>query len=508
MDFKGLFSRGAPSKEDDEYFEDQEEQEEEFDNDQKSESDEDLDEIQELNRSFEEFLKPSHKDIESLKNLAKQEALASRKTKADDLFAAPTSLKEVGVSAKALQDLLLKFLFYHGELSGKELALRLHLPLYGIVDILLSALSDEHFIEVTGSTGIGGHNKIFRLSNKGTERSRDAIKFSSYVGPAPVPLNDYIRAVNEHYGETIITEEELRESYKDLVLDKEIFDQIGPAIYSGKSIFIYGPPGTGKTSIAERIIRGLKDTIKVPYAINIQGIPVRFFDYYQHIPADPNIRPGELIQQDTEHDYRWVEIKRPCIIVGTEFTLKSCEFQYDDNESSCEFPPTIKANGGLFMVDDFGRQRESPENILNRWIIPLEKQKDILAMRTGQQVVVPFKALVAFSTNLDPAKLIDAALLRRIAYKIKVDLPNLETYCQIFACQAEKMKIEWSDDILDYFIQTYYFKANRKMLASDPRDILERVIDMHRYKGLNPPYRLTREVIDRACKIFFMGISS
>lgn len=424
-------------------------------------------------------------------------------TKEQDFFAPPTNIKETGIPQIALQDLLLKCLFYQSNANGKELAQKIRLPLHSVVDPLLMKLSEEKFLEVTGSSGLGGHNKMYRLTTAGYKRAEDILKVSNYVGPAPVSLDDYMEAVG-HYKTLDFTEAELKAAYKDLILSEAAFEQIGPAIISGKSIFVYGPPGTGKTSVAERITRCYGDSIMVPYAVNIQGIPVRFFDFFLHKATDKNISPGVYPAIEQTKDARWIEIKRPCIVVGPEFTVASSDLQYDPSGPSYQFPSTIKANGGVFVVDDFGRQKENPETLLNRWIIPLEKQRDILNLKTGQQVSIPFKVFTVFSTNLDPKQLVDDAFLRRLAYKIKIDYPSLETYCQIFANEADKANINWSDDILDYFIQTYYFKASRPLRACDPRDVLAKVVDKCRFKRLKLPFELTKELVDYACKSYFV----
>lgn len=426
-------------------------------------------------------------------------------TKEQDFFAPPSSMKDVGLSPISIQDLLLKCLFYQSTASGKELANRVRLPLHSIVDPMLMKLAEEKFVEVTGTSGLGGFNKNYRLTNIGYSRAQDVLKVSNYVGPAPVSLADYTEAVTKYYGEINFTEQDLRAAYKDLVISELAFEEVGPALTSGKSMFLYGPAGTGKTSIAERITRCYKSPIKVPYAINVQGIPMRFFDYFLHQPTDTSIQPGSLPPLRADFDNRWIEVKRPCIIVGPEFTITSADLQYDPDGPSYQFPSSVKANGGVFVVDDFGRQKEPPETLLNRWIIPLDKQKDILSLRTGQQITVPFKVFTVFSTNLDPKKLVDDAFLRRLAYKMKVDFPSLEGYCQIFANEADKSSIKWSDEILDYLIQTHYFKAQRPLRACDPKDLLARVTDICRFKRLKAPYELSKELLDRAVKSYFVG---
>ena len=427
-------------------------------------------------------------------------------TKEEDFFAPPSGLKDVGLKKVAIEDLLLKFLYYQRQVSGKELASMIRLPLHTIVDPIMMGLSEEEFIEVTGTKGLGGHNRDYRLTRKGGERAENAMQMSTYVGPAPVSLSDYIDSVNR-YPRIQFTDQLLREAYKDLVIDEKTFEEVGPALYSNKSMFLYGPAGTGKTSIAERINRCYKDTIRVPYCINIQGTPIRFFDFFLHTPANKNLQPGSLPPMEPNLDARWIEIQRPCIIVGPEFSIASTDIQLEQSGTNYQFPQTIKSNGGVFIVDDFGRQKESPEVLLNRWIIPLDKQKDILTFpKTGQQFSVPLKAFIVFSTNLDPKQLVDDAFLRRLAYKLKINFPSLETYCRIFASEAQKAGLMWQDDSLDYLIQAHYVKDGRPMRACDPKDLLARVTDILKFRGVKKfPQELTKELIDRACKSYFVG---
>ena len=426
-------------------------------------------------------------------------------TKEQDFFAPPSGMHDLGLSPISVQDLLLKCLFYQSTGTGKDLANQIRLPLHSIVDPMLMKLTEEKFLEVTSTTGLGGFNKNYRLTSSGYNRAENVLKSSNYVGPAPVALADYIEAVTQHYGELNFSEEDLRKAYKDLVLSEKTIDEIGPAIISGKSLFMYGPAGTGKTSVAERITRCYATTIKVPYAIQVQGVPMRFFDYFQHKPIDKTVQAGTFPALKADQDNRWIEVQRPCIIVGPEFNIASADLQYDPEGPSYQFPSSIKANGGVFVIDDFGRQKEQPETLLNRWIIPLEKQKDILSLKTGQQITVPFKVFAVFSTNLDPKKLIDDAFLRRLAYKIKIDFPSLETYCQIFANEAEKANIKWEDADLEYLIQTHYSKAGRPLRACDPRDIFARATDTCRFKKVKAPFKLTKELIDKACNSYFVG---
>jgi hypothetical protein len=426
------------------------------------------------------------------------------KTKEEDFFAPPSGLKDVGLSPIAIQDLLLKCLFYQSNATGKELASKVRLPLHSIVDVMLMKLNEEKLVEVMGTSGLGGFNKNYRLTSSGYNRAQDVLKVSNYIGPAPVSLADYNKAVSE-YPPLDFDNKTLRAAYKDLVMSESAIEQFGPAILSGKSMFLYGPAGTGKTSVAERITKCYKSTIKVPYAVNIQGMPVRFFDYFLHKPVEENLQPGVMPALRQDFDNRWIEIRRPCIIVGPEFNVASADLQYDPDGPSYQFPSSIKANGGVFVVDDFGRQKENPEVMLNRWIIPLDKQKDILSLRTGQQVSVPFKVFTVFSTNLDPKSLVDDAFLRRLAYKIKIDFPSLESYCQIFANEAAKQNIKWDDAILDYFIQTHYIKAQRPTRACDPKDILSRASDIAGFQNIKKPFALTQEIIDKACKSYFVG---
>jgi|GEM_PF-1059072 len=420
-------------------------------------------------------------------------------TKAQDFFAAPSNIEETDLKFSEIADLSLKILAKKNTATGKELALELRLSLHGLVDLVLSNLYDQKYIDVVKTSGLIGANKTYKLTTLGYQKVEDINKISSYVGPAPVSIRDYILAV-ENYPEINFSPDELGKAYQDLTVNKDVLEQIGPALLSGKSLFLYGPPGTGKTSIAQRITKCYGSTIKIPFAVNVDGSVIKFFDSFWHKP----INPEKLKDQNFHEDNRWIEIARPCILVGPEFRVSSTHIQADSLGENLQFPNSIKANGGVFIIDDFGRQKEHPDILFNRWIVPLGQRSDILSLpKTGQQVMLPFRVFLVFSTNLEPKKIVDDAAIRRLGYKVLINYPEVEAYCQIFALEAEKARISWSDEILEYFIEKEYYKNSRPMRASDPKDILSRVIDIARFRGLNFPCNLSKELLDRACTLFF-----
>ena len=458
-----------------------------------SENEEEINEV----KNAASWQKNSSEDTPNL--IASQIASSNPGGKTQDFFAAPINLEETSLNFAEVQNLLLKTLAKKSTASGKELALELRLPLHGVTDPILSNLYNQKYIDVIQTSGLIGANKIYKLTNAGYQRAEDASRICSYLGPAPVSLDDYIFAV-ENYSEISFTPNELEEAYQGLIISPEAIRQIGPALLSGKSLFLYGPPGTGKTSIAERITRCYQSTIKIPFAVNISGSTVRFFDSFWHKPVNPE----ELEKPELHQDNRWIEIERPCILVGPEFKTEATHIQSDSNGQNLQFPNSIKANGGVFIIDDFGRQQEKTEILFNRWIVPLGRRKDILSLpRTGQQVTLPFRVFLVFSTNLEPKEVIDGAAIRRLGYKVPINYPDVEAFCQIFALEAEKMKIEWTDELLEYFIEKEYYQNTRPMRASDPRDILEKVSDIATFEGVSMPCELNKDLLDKACKAFF-----
>ncbi len=412
---------------------------------------------------------------------------------------APESVEETGLTLDFIADLVLKTLYVRGTLLGSELSEQLKLPHYNVLEHGLKFLRDEEFIEVRRGYGQFSTQWVYALTNKGFNRAKELMEQSAYVGPAPVPIRvytDYIERYQVPWEG--LTEQVLREVLSDLVVNDRLIRKLGPAFNSGKSMFLYGNAGNGKTSIAERFARALKGGVLVPYSIEVNGQIIRFFDpaYHEPLPV-----PEDKLQAS---DRRWVLCKRPFIVVGGELMMEHLELSYDPIVKYYNAPFQLKANGGVFMIDDFGRQRIHPRDLLNRWIVPLEKGIDYYTLQTGEQIVVSFKVLIIFSTNIAPKELVEEAFLRRIRYKIEVGDPSEEEFREIFRRVAESTGFEYEPDLLDYLIERHYKQVGRGFRAVHPRDLLMQVRDYCNYMGWQ--YKLTRELIDLAAETYFVEL--
>ncbi len=409
----------------------------------------------------------------------------------------PKTFRDAGLSDSEVEALALKFLLARGDAAGREIAGQIKLP-FVLVDELLRELKNSQLVVHRGSAPMNDFQ--YQLSDLGRERGRRYSQHCTYFGAAPVSLQDYIASVEaQSLTGQHPTADDLGRAFQGLLLGKSILDRLGPAINSGRGLFLFGPPGNGKTSIAERITAAFGREVWIPRAIGVDGEIIRLFDPVNHEEAP--LAPGGGVYDRREIDKRWARVRRPTIVVGGELTMSQLEVTINASTGICEAPLQMKSNCGTLVIDDFGRQRIHIHELLNRWIVPLEKRVDFLGLPNGKKIQVPFDQLVVFSTNLEPRDLVDEAFLRRIPYKIEVIDPTEEEFHRLFELMGRELDVPYSRAAVDYLIAAHYRRVHRPFRFCHPRDLLLQIRNYCTYH--NCPAEMANEHFDRAVENYF-----
>ncbi|MGH9163558.1 MAG: ATP-binding protein [Vicinamibacteraceae bacterium] len=415
---------------------------------------------------------------------------------------APLTLECTGLSLDLVLQLALKMLHFAGELTGTDLARRLGLR-YTAIEPVLDQLKVDQQVEIVGGSYLGGPWYLYRITDSGRARAAFFHQGNKYLGIAPVPFQQYASYMNL-FARTAprrqATRERVKEAFSHLVLKDRMFDQIGPAVNAGRSLFIYGPPGNGKTVISQAIRSLLEGTIAIPHAVEIEGQIVTLFDPVNHEPLDP-IETCSL--RDNDLDCRWVPCRRPLVMVGGELQLDALQLRYNPHAGFSRAPLHMMANGGVFVIDDFGRQRCSPDALLNRWIAPLESRLDFLTLESGQTFTIPFAALVIFATNLKPSDLMDEAFMRRIQAKVLVEPPTRGEFLQIFEGACAARDLPFDRPTTERLLDEYYRPRNLPLRGCHPRDLIGHALSLADYHRL--PRALTYELLTAACDVYFVA---
>ncbi len=411
--------------------------------------------------------------------------------------ATPTSLAEAQLNESIVEQLIMRFLLARGEAPGKLIASQIRLP-FMLIEPILNRLKYEQMTAYRGANSVNDY--IHVLTDQGRLRAKQHNAQTTYFGAAPVALEDYVAAVKYQSVEgQNPRRDQLLHAFRDLLIDRRMLGKLGPAVNSGRGMFLYGYPGNGKTSIAERITSSFGKYIWIPRSILIDGEIMRLYDPLMHNPAPRDEQQGLLNHADV--DERWIKIKRPTIIAGGELTMEMLEVQTDPFTKIAESPLQMKSNCGVLVIDDFGRQKMRVDELLNRWIVPLEKRYDFLNMSSGKKTQVPFDQLVVFSTNLQPKDLVDDAFLRRIPYKIEVENPSETAFRKLFEIMCPIVGVPYDADVVDYLIETHYKPTDRPFRNCHPRDLLLQVKNYCLYH--DHPLELRNEYVDFACDNYF-----
>ena len=417
---------------------------------------------------------------------------------------APRSIQEMKLPVVMMRDILLKTIFRKNVDMASEISSAICLPI-PVTQQLIDMARDQKLLEATGTLNANSGNEMgYQLTDAGKARALDALSQSEYFGAMPVPLEVYREQVERQSIKNIsITRDQLTTAMGHLVLPGELLDHLGPAVSAGRSILMYGPPGNGKSSISNGIRDALGDKVYVPRAIEYSGQVITVYDPIVHSKAEEQKDdPNALRRNANRFDTRYVRCERPTVVTGGELTLNMLDLVYNPNAKTYQAPLQLKSTGGIFIVDDLGRQSEPPQALINRWIVPLEESKDILALQSGEKFEVPFDTLVIFSTNFHPNEIFDKAALRRIFFKIKIDGPDQENFLKIFALVARKKGIPLEETALIHLLKVKYPTIDNIYANYQPVFLIDQMIAICEFEGI--PYQMTPELIDRAWANMFV----
>jgi len=415
---------------------------------------------------------------------------------------APETLEASGLSLDAVFQLVVKVMHFAGELTGLDLAARLGLD-FSVLEPAIDRMKAQRLCEIVGGTTLGAPSYRYRITQLGREHAGTFLDRNMYSGFAPVPFTQYKSYMSAFQAATVrpATRAEVKRAFAHLVLSDRVIDQLGPAINAGHSLFVYGPPGNGKTVIAQGIRNVLPGTMWVPHALDVDGSLVQVYDPTAHEPL-PDAPVGLGLDTKARHDRRWVHCRRPAVMVGGELTLEHLELSYSPSAGFYRAPIQLVANGGVLIIDDFGRQQCSPQSLLNRWITPLESRVDYLTLQSGQKIDMPFMVLPVFATNIKPAELIDEAFLRRIHYKVAAENPTADDFKHIWENCCRDREIGYDELLVDDLLERVYPRWKASLRGCQPRDLIEQALALALYRG--EPRELSAELLESACATYFV----
>jgi len=415
----------------------------------------------------------------------------------------PETLEDLGLPQSMVEQSILKILYFRGDTSGRVLANSLGLN-FSVIGPIIEMMKRQHLLMAKSSLGMGDISSTFAMTESARELARSYIESNAYSGRIPVPLEQYTVGVKLQKNKSDwLTREMLDSAFRHMVISEATLGQLGPAVNAGKSFLIYGQPGNGKTFLAEGLFNIASEPIFVPFAIEYQGQIIQIFDPNYHNRIDEDEPEMSAFHNEREFDGRWFKCKRPFIMSGGELALEMLDLSYNPASKVYDAPFQLKANNGIYLIDDFGRQKVSPAEVLNRWIVPMERRIDFLTFRTGGKAQVPFECFLVFSTNLRPQQLGDEAFLRRIQYKMFVRSPEAEEFITIFTRFCDAQNVGYDPATIQTYIDKHYRRPGKKFRRCQPRDVISHAIDLIRFERL--PFVLTTEVLDRAFEMTFVS---